>query len=158
MSDIKNITDIKGIKDVADILTIASTKGNAIFFTVCSLIVPIWIGTLNKIEEQIAEYSSNISTPTKDTSKLYNINLQKQMYDNKFVEEQYNYQKIPKKRGQTLQEFVLLFFYISLAIFSIALIIYAFLENGQSYTAAAQVFFLCILMTIAITAILIRVA
>lgn len=137
---------------------------NRDFFYRCSQFVPFFIGIMDKIKAQLQAYERQAraagpeATTTTDTSVLYNINLQKQMYDNKFVEEQYNYQKTPKKRGQTLQEFVLLFFYISLAIFSIALIIYAFLENGQSYAAAGQALLLCIVLTIAITAILIRVA
>jgi hypothetical protein len=79
-------------------------------------------------------------------------------YDAKFLEEQSSYQKNPKQRGQTLQEFVLLFFYVSFAIFSIAITIAAFLEDGQNYTTAAKVFGLCIVLALAITAILIRVA
>jgi len=79
-------------------------------------------------------------------------------YDAKFVEEQAGYQKSPKQRRQTLQEFVLLFFYVSFAIFSIAVTIAAFLEDGQNYATAAKVFGLCIVLALAITAILIRVA
>ena len=50
-------------------------------------------------------------------------------FDAKFLEEQSSHQKNPKQRGQTLQEFVLLFFYVSFAIFSIAITIAAFLED-----------------------------
>lgn len=90
--------------------------------------------------------------------ELYKTTSQKTTYDAKFLEEQYPYQKSPKKRTQTLQEFVLLFFYVSFAIFSVALIIYAFLEEGQSYSAAAKMLGLCVVLCLAITAILIRVA
>ena len=79
-------------------------------------------------------------------------------FDAKFVEEQSAYQKNPRQRGQTLQEFVLLFFYVSFLIFSISITIGAFLEDGQNYTTAAKVFGLCIVMGLAITAILIRFA
>ena len=79
-------------------------------------------------------------------------------FDAKFLEEQWNQQKSPKQRGQTLQEFVLLFFYVSFAIFSIAVTIAAFLEDGQNYMTAAKVFGLCIVLALVITAILIRVA
>jgi hypothetical protein len=89
---------------------------------------------------------------------LYTVKSQKGVYDAKFLEEQFPYQKSPKKRRQTLQEFVLLFFYISLAIFCLSVTLYAFLENGQSYSAAAKAFGLCIVLCIAITAILIKVA
>jgi hypothetical protein len=90
--------------------------------------------------------------------ELYTVKREKNIYDAKFLEEQYQYQKTPKQRNQTLQEFVLLFFYVSLGIFSVALIVYAFLINGQSYSAAAKMLGLCIVMCIAITAILIKVA
>jgi uncharacterized membrane protein YcjF (UPF0283 family) len=90
--------------------------------------------------------------------ELHTAQREKNIYDAKFLEEQYQYQKTPKKRSQTLQEFVLLFFYVSLGIFSVALIVYAFLINGQSYSAAAKMLALCIVMCIAITAILIKLA
>jgi len=94
----------------------------------------------------------------KQQIELNTAQRQKSIYDAKFLEEQYQYQKTPKQRSQTLQEFVLLFFYVSLGIFSVALIVYAFLTNGQSYSAAAKMLGLCIVMCIAITAILIKVA
>jgi hypothetical protein len=90
--------------------------------------------------------------------ELYKTTSQKTTYDAKFLEEQYPYQRSPKRRTQTLQEFVLLFFYVSFAIFSVALIIYAFLEGGQSYSAAGKMLGLCLVLCLAITAILIRVA
>jgi len=90
--------------------------------------------------------------------ELYKATSQKTVYDSKFLEEQYPYQKSPKVRVQTLQEFVLLFFYVSFAIFSVALMIYAFLEEGQSYTAAAKMLGMCLVLCLAVTAILIRVA
>ena len=90
--------------------------------------------------------------------ELYTVKRDKNIYDAKFLEEQYQYQKTPKQRSQTLQEFVLLFFYVSLGIFSVALIVYAFLINGQSYSAAGKMLGLCIVMCLAITAILIKVA
>ena len=90
--------------------------------------------------------------------ELYKATSQKTVYDAKFLEEQYPYQKSPKLRVQTLQEFVLLFFYVSFAIFSVALIIFAFLEEGQSYTAAAKMGGMCVVLCLAVTAILIRVA
>jgi uncharacterized membrane protein YcjF (UPF0283 family) len=81
----------------------------------------------------------------------------KKIYDSKFLEEQFPYQSKSKKRRQTLQEFVLLFFYISLAIFCIAMMINAYLENGQDYWAAVKVLGLFVVIAVAITAILIRV-
>lgn len=89
---------------------------------------------------------------------LHAATSEKSIYDSKFLEEQYPYQKTPKRRIQTLQEFVLLFFYISLGIFSVALIIFTFLENGQSYSEAAKMLGLCVILFLAVTAILIRVA
>ena len=105
-------------------------------------------------------YASGLSDPAiaDQEMELYKITSQKKIYDAKFLEEKNPYHKSPKQRRQTLQEFVLLFFYISFAIFSISLMIYAFLEEGQSYSAAAKMFGLCLVLCIAITAILIRVA
>lgn len=89
------------------------------------------------------------------TKEIYEMETQKRMYDVKFIEEQQPYQTSPKKRGQTLQEFVLLFFYISLVIFTIAMMIYAFLEE-HSYSAALKALALGGGLALAITAILIR--
>jgi hypothetical protein len=90
--------------------------------------------------------------------ELHATTSEQGIYDSKFREEHYPYQKTPKQRSQTLQEFVLLFFYVSLAIFSLALILFAFLENGQSYSEAAKMLGLCVVLILAVTAILIRVA
>jgi hypothetical protein len=90
--------------------------------------------------------------------ELHAATSEKGIYDAKFLEEKYPHQHAPKQRGQTLQEFVLLFFYISLGIFSVALIIFAFLENGQSYSEAAKMLGLCVFLFLAVTVILIRVA
>jgi len=90
--------------------------------------------------------------------ELHATTSEQGIYDSKFSEEHYPYQKTPKQRSQTLQEFVLLFFYVSLAIFSLALILFAFLENGQSYSEAAKMLGLCVVLILAVTAILIRVA
>ena len=83
---------------------------------------------------------------------------QKGIYDAKFLEEQYPYQGAPKRRRQTLQEFVLLFFYISFAILTIALMIYAYLENGNNMTAAAKVFGFSCIIALAMTGVLVKVA
>jgi hypothetical protein len=83
---------------------------------------------------------------------------QKGIYDAKFLEEQYDYQGSPKRRRQTLQEFVLLFFYISFAILTIALMIYAYLENGNNITAAAKVFGFSCIIALAMTGVLVKVA
>jgi len=88
---------------------------------------------------------------------LNTIKNDKKIYDSKFLEEQFPYQTKTKQRRQTLQEFVLLFFYISLAIFCIAMMINAYLENGQDYSVAVKILGLFVVIAFAITAILIRV-
>jgi hypothetical protein len=94
----------------------------------------------------------------KQERELYTTRTQKSEYDAKFLEDQSSYQNTPKQRNQTLQEFVFLFFYVSLGIFSVALTIYSFLTSGQSYSEAAKTLGLCIVGVLAITAILIRMA
>jgi len=90
--------------------------------------------------------------------QVYDLKNQKAMYDTKFTEQQQPYQRKAKTRAQTLQEYIFLFFYISLAIFTVAIMIYAFLEGGQSYTAAFNALFLCVGLTLAITAAILRLA
>jgi len=90
--------------------------------------------------------------------QVYELKNEKAIYDTKFTEQQQPYQRKAKTRGQTLQEYIFLFFYISLAIFTVAIMIYAFLEGGHSYTAAFNALFLCVGLTLAITAAILRLA
>jgi len=102
--------------------------------------------------------SGNIRLSTAEQLDVHRAETQKGIYDAKFLEEQYTYQGAPKRRRQTLQEFVLLFFYISFAILTIALMIYAYLENGNNMTAAAKVFGFSCIIALAMTGILVKVA
>lgn len=112
-----------------------------------------------KIREAYADDISNSDAVIQQEVDLQKIKKDIQIYNAKFEEEKFPYQRsAPKKRRQTLQEFVLLFFYISFLIFSIAVTIFAFLHYGQSYTAAFNALILCIVVGLAITAILMRVA
>jgi hypothetical protein len=90
--------------------------------------------------------------------QVYELKNEKALYDTKFTEQEQPYQRKAKMRGQTLQEYIFLFFYISLAIFTVSIMIYAFLQGGQSYTAAANALFICVGLTLAITAAIIRLA
>ena len=89
---------------------------------------------------------------------LFNATRKKTLYDAKFLEEQYVYQASPIKRKQTLQDFVLLFFFVSFAIFSLSIVIYSFLINGMSYEAAAKTLSLCIILGLLITVVLMKFA
>jgi hypothetical protein len=115
---------------------------------------------LNTLKDKITASYGAETNPMKlqRQKELDSAKREKNIYDAKFLEEQYLYQKLPRSRNQTLQEFVLLFFYVSLGIFSVALIIYAFLINGQSFSEAAKMLGLCIVMCLLITALLIRLA
>jgi hypothetical protein len=118
------------------------------------------LANLDILKDRITESYRTPITPSnrQGLMDLDSAKREKTIYDAKFLEEQYLGNKQPKHRSQTLQEFVLLFFYVSLGIFSVALIIYAFLANGQSFSEAAKMLGLCIVMCLAITAILIRLA
>lgn len=112
-----------------------------------------------KIREAYADDVSNSPAVIQQEVDLYNAKKDIEIYNSKFEEEKFPYQTSgPKKRRQTLQEFVLLFFYISLLIFTIAVTIFAFLHYGRSYTAALNALILCIVVCLAITALLMRVA
>jgi len=117
-----------------------------------------FLATLDSVQASIAE-SMDVKRSLAQTQQDVELSTtlsQKGVYDSKFLEEKFPNQA-PKRRRQTLQEFVLLFFYISFAIFSVALMIYAFLENGQSYSAAGKTMGLCCIIALAISGILIKV-
>ena len=119
------------------------------------------INKATNIRDGLVRFKSKIdvkdAAQVKQQVDLNTIKNDKKIYDSKFLEEQFPYQTKSKQRRQTLQEFVLLFFYISLAIFCIAMMINAYLENGQDYSVAVKVLGLFVVIAFAITAILIRV-
>ena len=78
-------------------------------------------------------------------------------HDVMFEEEEANAQvKGKKTRRQTLQEFILLFFYCAYAILSAAVIMYAYIEKGSSN--ALSVTGIMVVIAFVITGLIIRLA
>jgi len=67
--------------------------------------------------------------------QMYELKNKKEIYDIQFAEQQQPFQTSRKGRDVTLQEYVLLFFYISLAIFTLSMMSYAFLQGEEPFTA-----------------------
>lgn len=80
-----------------------------------------------------------------------------QTYDTQFVEEESKLSRFGKKsRKQSLQEFVLLIFYVAIALLTCALVLYSF-TNGNA-AAAGQIFAVMCFATLVITAIIVKYA
>lgn len=80
---------------------------------------------------------------------------EKEVYDSQFVEEESLAQAMGgKSRQQTLQEFVLLFFFVAYGILTISLTLTAFRTEGG--TAAVKIFGMMSLISLVIAAFLIR--
>ena len=68
--------------------------------------------------------------------QMYELKNKKEIYDIQFAEQQQPFQTSRKGRDVTLQEYVLLFFYISLAIFTLSMMSYAFVRAEEdAFTA-----------------------
>jgi ABC-type multidrug transport system fused ATPase/permease subunit len=101
----------------------------------------------NKVQEYITKIisvSSSITDSYNSLSKSDNgqaqqgqatidaLNEQASTYDRKFEEEQYKFQlNGGKSRKQTLQEFVILFFFVAYAVFTVSLMLYAKTINAS---------------------------
>jgi hypothetical protein len=79
---------------------------------------------------------------------------EQKLYDSKFLEEEFPKQRIVKRREQTLQEFVLLFFYVAFAIFTLALAATYLIQKNITGSMTSVIG--CASFTLAFTAFLIR--
>jgi paraquat-inducible protein B len=115
-----------------------------------------------KIQES---YDSLVKGATTELGGL-DLKLKKEMqelaqreseYNVLFQEEEASRQAMGgKSRKQTLQEFVLLFFYISLAVLSVTLLFYSLATGG--FIQGAKMLAMCFVVGLVVTAILIRYA
>ena len=123
------------------------------------------ITNMTVIQSQIntALANMNSSTPlTQDNvfiqSEIQKLKDQATNYDSQFEEEEAKLQAMGgKTRKQTLQEFVLLFFYISAVLFSVSVLVYTQIveQNSKKTTQMAIALFFILFVT---TGILIRYA
>ena len=118
---------------------------------------------ITSITDELAIIINGISTPAKDLSMQKEIREFKEeaaTYDTQFVEEESKLSRFGKKtRKQSLQEFVLLFFYVAIALLTCALVLYAFTNVSEaSAVGAVQIFLVMCFTTLVITALIIRSA
>lgn len=115
---------------------------------------------ITSITDELAIIISGISVQPKDLSMQKEIRELKedaQTYDTQFVEEESKLSRFGKKsRKQSLQEFVLLIFYVAIALLTCALVLYSF-TNGNA-AAAGQIFLVMCFATLVITAIIVKYA
>jgi hypothetical protein len=118
----------------------------------------VLLNKLDIIKERITSGYSQLAPSDPSTvnqqMKLSTAKNNKKLYNSKFLEEQYPNQRTIKRRAQTLQEFVLLFFYVAFAIFTIAFAATYFMQNNISGSIIAILG--CACFTLAFTAFLIR--
>jgi hypothetical protein len=124
------------------------------------------IGQLQVLQENIQDsYDSFVKGGNPELRGL-DLKLKKEMqemaqkeseYNVLFQEEEHRRQAMGgKSRKQTLQEFVLLFFYISLTILAITVVAFSWIALGLFQALKIAVF--CVLIGLTVTAILIKYA
>jgi hypothetical protein len=121
------------------------------------------IDTLTVTRANILNSWNRINTNSPDTSSntlqsratIETLNQQAAEYDRQFEEAQYKFQASGgKSRKQTLQEFVILFFFVGYALFTISLILY-----GQAVgISTAKIFGGMLFLLLIITGIIVRYA
>jgi hypothetical protein len=116
------------------------------------------ITELNVLQSNIQDSFKNIGTSPVINSQIENLNSQADIYDQEFEQEEAKIQAMGgKTRAQTLQEFVLLFFYISLLLLIISITIYTF-ATTKNIKETLKVFGMLAFSAFIITGLLIRSA
>jgi hypothetical protein len=123
------------------------------------------ITNVTVLQSQINTALSNMNSNTPLTqgnvfiqSEIQKLKDQATNYDSQFEEEESKIQAMGgKTRKQTLQEFVLLFFYLAAVLFIVSVIVYTSIteQNGKKTTQMAIALFFILFIT---TGILIRYA
>ena len=104
-------------------------------------------------------YTQPVDTAALSIKKeLRDLKLEETRYDQDFREQQAILQsRGGKTREQTLQEFVLLFFYVGFVMVSIALAVFTAIQNGNPVDAA-KVLGIMVFVGLLVTGIIIRYA
>ncbi len=119
------------------------------------------LNEMNSIKDSITKNHNTLqfglSGNTKFKSEIRDLKEEQQKYDTLFEEEESLIQSLGgKTRMQTLQEFVLTFFYSGFVIFSFALAIYYYIRTGNSTTEMFKVLGFMAFIGLAISGFLIR--
>jgi hypothetical protein len=125
----------------------------------------VMIDELTNLEESIRENTKNLQLDSNTNenirvkSEIVAMKEEQERYDTMFEEEESILQTMGgKTRMQTLQEFVLTFFYSGFFLFSIAIAIYYFLRTGRSGAEFAKAMGVMAFIGLVITGLLIRYA
>ena len=117
-----------------------------------------FVTELNVLQNKIQDSFQNLGSSPIINSQIQNLNLQANIYDQQFEQEESKIQAMGgKTRAQTLQEFVLLFFYISLLLLIISITIYTF-ATTKNVKETLKVFGMLAFSAFIITGILMRFA
>lgn len=113
---------------------------------------------MDKINEKItsgyAQLAPSDPATVNQQMSLSTVKNNQKIYNSKFLEENFPHQRSVKRRAQTLQEFVLLFFYVAFAIFTLAFAATYMIQNNIPGSIVAIVG--SALFLLAFTAFLIR--
>jgi hypothetical protein len=119
------------------------------------------IDELTSLKSSISESYAHLGDPTgkqlKQSQQVRDLDEQSNMYDRLFEEEEAKRQAFGvKTRAETLQEFVLLFFFIGYGVFTISMALFAMSTQGSS--AAIKIVLGMLFSLLLISGILIRYA
>ena len=119
---------------------------------------------INVLRANISTSYTNFTTGVKNnnntrvSSELRDLKEEADKYDTEFREhERYMQQTGGKTRHQTLQEFVLLFFFVAFGLLTVSLAIFAY-TSTQVYTNPLKIIGLMMFIGLLVSAILIRYA
>lgn len=116
------------------------------------------ISELSVLESNIRDSFQNLNSSPKINSEIKKLESQANIYNEQFEQEEAKIQAMGgKTRAQTLQEFVILFFYISLLLLVISIVIYTFVTT-QSMKETLKVLGILLFSVIVLTGLLLRMA
>jgi hypothetical protein len=119
------------------------------------------IDEITTLQAQISEAYYGLSNPNKHTyvqSEIQKLKDEETSYNTQFEEEESKLQAMGgKTRKQTLQEFVLFFFYLAFGLFIVSVVVYVSVKE-QNTKKTIQVAFTLLFILFITTGILIRYA
>ena len=116
------------------------------------------ISELSVLESNIRDSFQNLNSSPKINSEIKKLESQANIYNEQFEQEEAKIQAMGgKTRAQTLQEFVILFFYISLLLLVISIVIYTFVTT-RSMKETLKVLGILLFSVIVLTGLLLRMA
>jgi len=104
--------------------------------------------SITKSYNNLNTRSSGASLDIKTQASIETLNQDAAEYDRQFEEAQYKFQASGgKTRKQTLQEFVILFFFVGYSLFTVSLVLYSRATGGSPGTIFGGMLFLMLIIT-----------